>query len=194
MGKNKFVEAGRIDFADREDFGEDVLEAVVDLDKVLKILPYEEIEGLFQSGGSEAPEKAQEGLAEPEKKGRTVVRGTGTKKPVPPEQESPEEDALQGLEKKAKTTAKPPADEPSTDDDRAADVPEDDEECIACDGTGKTTKGKTCPICDGTGKNEPAAQEEDHGTKPKAKAKPEPEEEQPEEQQEDKPARRVVRR
>jgi hypothetical protein len=58
MGTNKFVEAGRIDFLDREDIDESALDAVVDLDKAMKILSYEEIEKIFQAGGDEVPEDA----------------------------------------------------------------------------------------------------------------------------------------
>lgn len=161
MGTNKFVEAGRIDFLDREDIDESALDAVVDLDKAMKILPYEEIEKIFQAGGDEASEKeAEEPTEEEEEPFHRVI---GKAKPAPePEEENEEEDELPGLEKK-KTGAKEAPD------------------CIACDGTGKTSKGKTCPICGGSGKDEDAPADE---------AKEEPAEEEQEE--EAKPAKRVI--
>ena len=143
MGTNKFVEAGRIDFLDREDIDESALDAVVDLDKAMKILSYEEIEKIFQAGGDEVPEKEAEEPAEEE------------------------EDQIPGLEmpaKKAKSA-------------NASEAPD----CIACDGTGKTSKGKTCPICGGSGKDEDVPAE-----------KEEPAEEEQEAEEEVKPVRRVI--
>lgn len=162
MGTNKFVEAGRIDFLDREDIDESALDAVVDLDKAMKILSYEEIEKIFQAGDDEVPEKEAEEPAEEEEE-RPAKRVIGKAKPAPePEEENEEEDELPGLEKK-KTGAKEAPD------------------CIACDGTGKTSKGKTCPICGGSGKDEDT---------PADDVKEEPAEEEQEE--EAKPAKRVI--
>lgn len=179
MGTNKFVEAGRIDFIDREDIDESALDAVVDLDKAMKILSYEEIEKIFQAGGDEVPEKEAEEPAEEEEE--PAHRVIGKAKPAPePEEENEEEDELPGLEKK-KTGAKEAPD------------------CIACDGTGKTSKGKTCPICGGSGKDEdtpaddtkkePAEEEQEEEVKPTKRVigKPATKEEAP-------AGRRVIRR
>ena len=140
MGTNKFVEAGRIDFMDREDIDGSALEAVVDLDKVMKILSYEEIDKIFQAGGDEVEED--------------------DKKIV--EQAEEEDDQLPGLEIPPKAKVKPAAASEAAD-------------CTACEGSGKTTKGKTCPICGGTGKDEDV-----------------PAEEPAKEEKEEKPARRVI--
>lgn len=154
MGTNKFVEAGRIDFLDREDIDEGALDAVVDLDKAMKILSYEEIEKIFQAGSDEVPEKEAEEPAEEEEE--PVHRAIGKTKPAPEAEE--EEDQIPGLE-----------------------IPD----CIACDGTGKTSKGKTCPICGGSGKDEDTPADE---------AKEEPAEEEQEEQEEEpvKPVKRAI--
>jgi len=48
IGKNKFVEADKISFVERdEDYTEDILDKVPDLDKILKILTYEEMKAKF---------------------------------------------------------------------------------------------------------------------------------------------------
>ena len=47
IGKNAFLEATRIDFVDRDDYDEDILEDVLDLDAILNILPYEKLEAVF---------------------------------------------------------------------------------------------------------------------------------------------------
>lgn len=47
MGTNKFLEATRIDFLDRDDYKKSILDDVVDLDTVFNVLPYEELEAVF---------------------------------------------------------------------------------------------------------------------------------------------------
>ena len=162
MGTQKFVEAGRIDFLDREDIDEAALEAVVDLDKAMKILSYDEINQIFQAGGDEVPE--DETPAEEEAPPARRVIGK-TKPKAEPEEE---DDRLPGLEEPPKVKAKSAA---------SSEAPD----CTACEGTGKTTKGKTCPICGGSGKDEdvPAGKEE-------------PAEEEQEAEEEVKPAKRVI--
>ena len=54
-------------------------------------------------------------------------------------------------------------------------------DCSACEGSGKTTKGKTCPICGGSGKDEDV---------PVQTAEEAPETD--EEEEEEKPVRRVI--
>jgi len=195
MGQQKFVEASRIDFIDRDDFGEDVLEAVVDLDKALKIMSYEEIDKLFHAGEEESASDAN-GAEEPPAEDEPPARRGVVRRPAKPAAEDapPDDDDLPGLEDPPRQSRKKP--EPP---------PEDDNVCIACDGSGKTSKGKPCPICDGTGKGEPAAGEGDGlgAEEPPAEDEPparrtagrsvrrsEPEQEEPEKA----PARRVVRR
>lgn len=47
MGKNKFLEATRIDFLERDDYKKSILDDVVDLDSVFNVLSYEELEAVF---------------------------------------------------------------------------------------------------------------------------------------------------
>jgi uncharacterized Zn finger protein (UPF0148 family) len=159
MGTSKFVEAGRIDFVDREDIDPSALEAVVDLDKAMKILSYEEIDKIFQAGGDEVPEDTDDTPAE-EAPARRVI---GKAKPKAEPEE--EEDQIPGLEMPAKKKK------------GETELPD----CTACEGTGKTTKGKTCPICGGSGKDEDVPAEEPAAEEPA------------EEEEEEKPvARRVI--
>ena len=170
MGKNKFVEAARIDFEDRDDFGKEVLEAAVDLDKILKIMSYEEIEEIFQAGG-ESEGSGEAGETAPPENERPVRRVIGGNRGSAPKKE--DEDNLNmdaPSDRKGKATT-PPEEGTSTGGDP----------CVACDGTGKTSKGKDCPICGGTGVNE----EEQTG---KGEDAPPPKE------KDDKPVRRAIRR
>jgi hypothetical protein len=163
MGTNKFVEAGRIDFLDREDIDESALDVVVDLDKAMKILSYEEIEKIFQAGGEEAAEEPA--AEEAEEEAKPVRRVIG--KPVVKKEEAEEEDQIPGLEMPAKKKK-----------GAESNVPD----CTACEGTGKTTKGKTCPICGGSGKDE---------DEPIQRAEDAPETDE-EAEEEVKPAKRVI--
>lgn len=47
LGDNTFLKTHRIDFLDREDYGADILKETIDLDKILIVLPYEELEKKF---------------------------------------------------------------------------------------------------------------------------------------------------
>lgn len=48
FGKNKYLEADRIDFEDRDsDYNEDILDDVYDLDSILKILSYDELKKIL---------------------------------------------------------------------------------------------------------------------------------------------------
>lgn len=44
LGSNKFVKATRIDFKDRKDYDEDILDEVIDLDKLLVVYDYETLQ------------------------------------------------------------------------------------------------------------------------------------------------------
>lgn len=127
MEGREFLLAGRIDFVDRDDIDSSALDVVVDLDKALKIMSYDEINEIFQSGGEEQPlveDEKTSSIKEDEKPRRVI----GRRVPATAEKEQAEEEDAEE-EVKADKGGKP---------------------CIACDGTGKTSKGKTCPICDGS--------------------------------------------
>lgn len=176
MGKGKpFLVAGRIDFLDRDDIAEEAVDLAVDLDKALKILSYEEIEKIFQAGGDEevkTPAEGEEPLPMDEKPARRVI-GSNRKPQGPPADDEADEDQIPGLEIPSSGKAKPKEDD-------------SDNECIACDGSGKNSKGATCKICDGTGKIDA---EKGDGKEDDDDAGKDNEEEEVK-----KPVRRVVRR
>lgn len=47
LGKNKFLETTRIDFTERDDYPETILNDVLDLDRILNVLEYEQLEKIF---------------------------------------------------------------------------------------------------------------------------------------------------
>lgn len=47
IGRTRFMKISRIDFEEREDYSEDILDDAFDLDKILKVLDYEELEKIF---------------------------------------------------------------------------------------------------------------------------------------------------
>lgn len=47
LGKTNYLKASRIDFEERDDYTEEILDSAIDLDKALVILPYNEIEKLL---------------------------------------------------------------------------------------------------------------------------------------------------
>ncbi len=196
MGKQAFVEAGRIDFIDRDDLDEDeTLDAVVDLDRILKILSYEEIEKIFQAGAEsdddgkddDSDDDDGDGAGDEDDPPPRRVIGKGKKKPA--EDDDGDDDGDDAGDDDPPPKGKKPKVE--DDDDAGDDAGEN--VCIACDGTGKTSKGKVCPICDGTGKDEPAADD----PPPKGKKDDESEDDDANEDEADDappPKRRVLRR
>lgn len=130
IGRTVFLEADRIDFVDREqDYAEDVLDAVVNLDELLNVRSYEEIEREFvgmpdeENKGSDGSEPPAEEQPE-EQKGRRVVRRSSQRDEGGKEEPEPEEKSS----------------------------PKDGEEtCPACRGTGKSSRGNRCVPCEGIG-------------------------------------------
>jgi len=145
MGSYSFLEADRIDFAERKKgYPEDILDDVVDLDKCLKIEGYEKLDAEFN--GVAAPEDDVPADV------REEAEGPG------PDDEEPESGDESG-------------------EDAAGDtIPDGAEECTACEGSGKNSKGKTCRICGGEGYNMP----DDEGEGEEQEPEPEPEEEEQE--------------
>ncbi len=57
LGKSKFWECSKIEFEDRDDMDDDVLDEVADLDKIMNIMSYDELEKLFLQTGDEDEEE-----------------------------------------------------------------------------------------------------------------------------------------
>jgi len=97
MGKNKFYECDRIDADDRDAYGEEILDEVLDLDSIIEILPYDKLEAIFLAiAGADKEDKeekpagrrgraAKEEEPEPEKEEKPARRGRGAAKEEEPE-------------------------------------------------------------------------------------------------------------
>lgn len=105
LGKNAFVEASRIDFMERDDLDEDILDEVLDLDSILNVLSYEELESLFLGlEGTNADNEEEEEDDEPAPRKSKKSR---KQEPEEDEDEDPkEEDEDEEEEKPAKRSRK----------------------------------------------------------------------------------------
>ena len=136
QGKS-YLQATDFKFLEREEMNEEeILDQVMDLDALLNVLPNEKIEALFLEG--EDKDDEPEPVEEPE------------------DDDEEEEDEPEDEEEKPKPKRKP----------KPKEEPEDDEvECKACEGSGKSSKGKECKACEGEGYL-PAKKEEDDEPEP----------------------------
>ena len=147
-GKYTYLEASRIDFVERDqDYKDSILDDVMDLDRLLKILPYDEIQGMLMGdvGGDDSGSGDEDDPKETERKSpRKSHRTRGNRDDDEDDQE--------------------PKAEPEEDE---GDYPKGRKECVACAGSGyksgKKAKGE-CPICDGEG-HVAEEDEEDEGDK-----------------------------
>ena len=166
FGKNDYADADRIDFvARKEGYTDKFLADVPNLDKVLIIHPYEKLHDLFFEIDDDDKEKEQEPETrhssrsrrdEPEKddkddkEERTSRHSTRDDKEEEPEKE--ERTSRRGRDRDDKDK-EPEKEERASrrgrDDD---DKKEEKSVCVACEGSGEDSKGRTCPTCKGTGK------------------------------------------
>ena len=131
MGKNTFLEATRIDFEDRDDYDEDILEDVLDLDKILNILSYDKLEAMFLETDPEEEEKPAKGAKkskkdEDEEEEEETPRKKRKAKPEPEDDEEEEKPV-----KRRKTKPEPEDDEEEEEKPKKRKPkpePEDDEE------------------------------------------------------------------
>ena len=138
LGVGKFLETSKLDFRrPREDYDEDILEKVVNLDEVLRIKTYDEVAKLFT--GSDDDDEEEESK-KPAKKTSPKAEKASKKKPEPePEPDEDEddddwdddddaddedEDEKPASKKQAKASKKKP--EPEPDDDGDGDDDDDD--------------------------------------------------------------------
>ena len=139
MGKNEFYEVKRIDFMERDDLPESVLDDVLDLDEILNVLPYEKLEGIFldtepepeekprgrskkeEKEDDEPPARGKRGAKEEEKPSR---RG---KKEEPEEEDEPPARGKRGAKKEEEEA---PARGRRGAKKEPESEPEEDEECI----------------------------------------------------------------
>jgi len=147
---NKYLQATQIQFKEREEMDEDeILEKVVDLDSILNVLPSEKIKTMFLEG--EEPEDETDEPEEDEEE----------KKPKPRKKSSKKKPAKKkASKKKAEPEPEEDEDEDWDEEEDEEEIPEGNVECKACEGTGISSKGKTCRPCKGNGYH-PAPEEEE---------------------------------
>ena len=119
IGKNAFLEATRIDFVDRDDYDEDILEDVLDLDAILNILPYEKLEAVFlEVEEADTPTKGKDS-----KKKKSSDDEEGEEDDTPPSRKKKEsgkkkkQDEEEKEEKPSRRSKKKPEPEPEEEEE-----------------------------------------------------------------------------
>jgi len=162
-----FLEVDRIDFEDRGDYGEDWLDAVHDLDAMIKAQSYTELQRLFLQvdGESETPKESP--AAAPVRPARPAAPPA----PVVPKAAAPAAAPKPAVARRAPPPVKaPPAAAP---EEPVAEEPQqvlDGIPCPACAGSGKNSKGNPCYPCKGTGQIVEENEEQAPPTAPKPAA------------------------
>jgi hypothetical protein len=125
FGTRTFVKAARIDFLDRSELPEAILKKTQELDSLLKIMSYEELEALFHGSDDEKDDSDDDDDDEPKK-------GKGKKKPAADEDDDDADSDEDSDEDDAD----------ESDDDGDGDSDEDDEDEKPAKGKSKGKKGK----------------------------------------------------
>ena len=174
MGTNKFLEATRIDFLDRDDYKKSILDDVVDLDTVFNILPYEELEAVFleDEGAGMAADDDDEPKSKSKKKSYKDDDDDDDEAPKTKKRSKSDDDDDDEKPKSRRSSKK---EEPEDDDDDEAPksrrsakkaAPEED------DDADEKPKRKTASK---------KSSDDDEAPKTKAKKKPEPEDDEDDE-------------
>ena len=133
--KNKFASTSRIDFEEREAPIEDaIVEKLIKLDDVLNVLPNKELSALFFDEDGVDVDSEEDAIVE--EVVASFTPQTRAKKAVAPVVKKPEPEEVEPV--------------------LTVQALEVDEEfyCVACAGTGLSTKGGRCAPCRGTGVNQ----------------------------------------
>ena len=169
LGKNKFLEATSISFEDRDEYDEAIMEDVIDLDAILNIPTYEELQKAFlEIEDDDSDEDDDE-----EEKSKSKKKKKKSKKIIDDDDEEDEDEDEDDEEEDVEDDESEEEDEEVDDDD----IPDGMTECIACEGDGKSSKGKKCKACKGKGyvpeddEDEDDEDEDEEEEKSKKKAK-----------------------
>ena len=99
FGKNKYAEASRIDFEERdEEYTEDILEKIPHLDDVLVVKSYKQLESMFLTGEEEEEEQEEEIPKQSKRKGKITGKQL--------EEEEEEEEEINKPKKKRSTASR----------------------------------------------------------------------------------------
>ena len=182
MGKNKFLEADRIDFLDRDDYDEDILEDVLDLDAILNVFPYEKLDAIFteMEDDEEEDEKPKKGKAskgkkeEPEddeeEEEEKPKRGRASSKKSSKDEEEDDEEEEEKPKRGSKASKKPVKKEEEEDEEEEDEKPT------------RASKGKSKAK-----KEEPEDDEEEEEEEKPKKGKGKAKKEEPEDDEEECP-------
>jgi len=111
-GGTPFWQLRRVDFVDREDYEEDILDEVHDLDSLLKVPSYKELQSLL-SGTDEEEEGEEQSSEEEEEEEKPAKKGKKSSK----KRKSEDEDEGEKPAKKGKKSSKKKKDEDEGDDE-----------------------------------------------------------------------------
>jgi len=154
LGKNTFLKANRIDFVERDDYEESILDEVQDLDKIIIILNYNELKEVFYEVNADEDEDRDKDKEEKTK------RKKRKKKKEKVEEEPPKEKTRRERKKKKD----PEPDKKEEGSDSTPDCPHDYEFGTDCNDHDECDDCKSWDIC----QDEKDKQKED---KPKRKRK-----------------------
>jgi len=163
-----FAKTSRIDFEEREEpIDPDILDSSPDLDKCLIILSDEELKKKFfesdENGGDDEDGEEDDGEYDEEEEGDEV--GEHTKDDEDEDAEDEDED------EKPKGGERRRHHKEDEDEDEGGDGEDDGDRdvCVACEGTGKNSKGRTCRICGGSGEKKVEEEPEEEEPTPPSK-------------------------
>lgn len=148
-----FLKAERIDFEDADDLDDELIDQALDLDKILVEVPFDELNALFMDLDGPSDEVHEADVDD----GPTATEDEPEPEPEPPPRRRT---------RQSEPEPEPEPEPPPQEDDLVY------QDCKACGGSGKNTRGKTCPICKGSGQCEKEEEEDD--TPPEPEPEPEP--------------------
>lgn len=127
LGRNEFLEVSRIDFDERDDYEEDILDDVQDLDSILNVLSYKELQALYLEldGSEEDDEEERPKKPSRKKKKKKEVEEEPEEDDVVEEDEDDEEEEKKP--KKRRSRKKKKAD-PEPEEEENEDQDDEDEE------------------------------------------------------------------
>lgn len=184
FGGNSFADTSRIDFIPREKpIKQEVLDAVPNLDELITIPTYKALEAMFFGGldADEVEDIDAEDDDEYDEEEEVAEALVGSE-----DEDDEDEDDLDEDEDDDQDEDESEEDDDEEDDEEDEDPDEDEDEdavpegmttCVACEGSGINSKGKTCRICKGKGyvpepeDDEDEDEEEEEPEPPKTKAK-----------------------
>lgn len=180
FGKNKFASTSRIDFIERDhQYTEKEIKALPDIDSILRILSFKALEAkFFDYEDDDEDDNFTSVRGELEVEEEILELDEDDLEPSDEEEDEEYEDEDDDLEEDEDEDEEEIEEEDADEDDEEEDeidIPEE-ERCVACSGTGKSSKGTKCKPCDGTGRKkvEDDEEEEEEKPAPKKKTKAEP--------------------